>query len=162
MMDARNTGTGIALAVDLDGTLIASDLLFESLFLLLRANPAYLFLLPVWYWRGGMARLKSEIAERVMPDIGSLPYREAVLEEMRIGHIRTSKGYQLSGGERRRVEIARALAHDSEPPKAPRPTLTIDPSGGEPHLSWIHLGTPVQTEMELVFRDRFAVRGKGR
>ncbi|MEZ6007603.1 MAG: type II secretion system protein [Planctomycetota bacterium] len=31
-----------------------------------------------------------------------------------------------------------------------------------PALSWIHLGTPVQTEMELVFRDRFAVRGKGR
>ncbi len=34
---------------------------------------------------------------------------EELLEEMRIDHIRKSKGYQLSGGERRRVEIARAL-----------------------------------------------------
>ncbi|MCC0032133.1 MAG: UbiA family prenyltransferase [Brucellaceae bacterium] len=100
-MDARNTGTGIALAVDLDGTLIASDLLFESLFLLLRANPAYLFLLPVWYWRGGMARLKSEIAERVMPDIGSLPYREAVLEEMRIARSEGRKIVLATGSPER-------------------------------------------------------------
>ena len=83
MMDARNTGTGIALAVDLDGTLIASDLLYESLFLLLRHNPLFLFLLPVWYWRGGMALVKNEIAQRVMPDVENLPYREAVLAEIR-------------------------------------------------------------------------------
>lgn len=33
-----------------------------------------------------------------------------LLEELHIGHIRTSMGQSLSGGERRRVEIARALA----------------------------------------------------
>jgi lipopolysaccharide export system ATP-binding protein len=37
---------------------------------------------------------------------------EALLEELHIGHIRTSLGQSLSGGERRRVEIARALAAD--------------------------------------------------
>jgi lipopolysaccharide export system ATP-binding protein len=32
-----------------------------------------------------------------------------VLSEMRIGHVADTRGYSLSGGERRRVEIARAL-----------------------------------------------------
>jgi len=35
---------------------------------------------------------------------------EELLEELHIGHIRDSLGLSLSGGERRRVEIARALA----------------------------------------------------
>src|SRR5262245_65541821 len=35
---------------------------------------------------------------------------EALLEELHIGHVRASLGISLSGGERRRVEIARALA----------------------------------------------------
>ena len=34
---------------------------------------------------------------------------EALLADLHIGHIRDSKGYALSGGERRRVEIARSL-----------------------------------------------------
>ena len=35
---------------------------------------------------------------------------EALLDELQIGHIRSSAAISLSGGERRRVEIARALA----------------------------------------------------
>jgi lipopolysaccharide export system ATP-binding protein len=35
---------------------------------------------------------------------------EQLMEEFHIAHLRHSKGYALSGGERRRVEIARALA----------------------------------------------------
>ncbi len=34
---------------------------------------------------------------------------EMLLDDFNIGHIRNSKGYALSGGERRRVEIARSL-----------------------------------------------------
>ncbi len=34
---------------------------------------------------------------------------EGILREMRIGHVADTMGYALSGGERRRVEIARAL-----------------------------------------------------
>ena len=37
---------------------------------------------------------------------------EELLEELHITHIRDSLGISLSGGERRRVEIARALAAD--------------------------------------------------
>ena len=35
---------------------------------------------------------------------------ENLLDELHVGHVRTSVGISLSGGERRRVEIARALA----------------------------------------------------
>ena len=35
---------------------------------------------------------------------------EALIKEFRLERVRTSKGYMLSGGERRRTEIARALA----------------------------------------------------
>jgi len=35
--------------------------------------------------------------------------REKLMEQFKISHVRNNKGYMLSGGERRRVEIARAL-----------------------------------------------------
>jgi 4-hydroxybenzoate polyprenyltransferase/phosphoserine phosphatase len=82
-MDVRSDGNAIPLAVDLDGTLIATDLLWESLFLLLRKNPLFLFLVPVWLAKGGPARLKLEIAARVDIDATVLPYRQVVLERIR-------------------------------------------------------------------------------
>ena len=81
-MDARSDNIAIPLAVDLDGTLIATDLLWESLFLLLRRNPLYLFLVPVWLL-SGPARLKQEIAARVDIDPSALPYREEFVERLR-------------------------------------------------------------------------------
>jgi len=39
------------LCTDLDGTLIRSDLLLESLMLLIKRNPLYVFLIPVWLFR---------------------------------------------------------------------------------------------------------------
>ncbi len=80
-MDARSEAKHVALAVDLDGTLVATDLFWESLFLLLRRNPLALFLLPFWLF-GGKARLKSEIAARVEIDPADLPYRPEVLERL--------------------------------------------------------------------------------
>src|SRR5579863_1199850 len=35
---------------------------------------------------------------------------EKLIKQLNLGHIRTTRGYALSGGERRRVEIARALS----------------------------------------------------
>jgi 4-hydroxybenzoate polyprenyltransferase len=84
-MDARSERIAVPLAVDLDGTLIATDLLWESLFLLIRKNPLCLFLLPFWLWRG-RAYLKCAIAERVELDPVALPYREDLLERLREDH----------------------------------------------------------------------------
>lgn len=80
-MDARSNKNMVPLAVDLDGTLIATDLLWEGLFLLLRKNPLYLFLVPFWLAKGP-ATLKLEIASRVDIDPASLPYRKEVLERL--------------------------------------------------------------------------------
>jgi len=66
------------LCVDLDGTLLATDLLWESVASLARTNPLALLLLPVWLL-SGRAYAKARIAERVRIDAAHLPYREPVL-----------------------------------------------------------------------------------
>ena len=52
---------------------------------------------------------------------------EVLLEEFGLQHIRKSKGYQLSGGERRRTEIARALAIDPKFILLDEPFAGVDP-----------------------------------
>ncbi|MDD4192267.1 MAG: LPS export ABC transporter ATP-binding protein [Mangrovibacterium sp.] len=52
---------------------------------------------------------------------------ESLLHEFGLQHIRKSKGYQLSGGERRRTEIARALAIDPKFILLDEPFAGVDP-----------------------------------
>ncbi len=52
---------------------------------------------------------------------------EELIEEFGLGHIRKSKGIQLSGGERRRTEIARALAINPRFIMLDEPFAGVDP-----------------------------------
>jgi len=73
------------LVVDLDGTLIKTDLLLESVCNLLRQQPLALFALPFWLLKG-RAQLKQEIAHRVQLDPALLPYRTELLDYLRAEH----------------------------------------------------------------------------
>jgi lipopolysaccharide export system ATP-binding protein len=69
---------------------------------------------------------------------------EELMEELRIGHVRRSLGMSLSGGERRRVEIARALAAE------PRFMLLDEPFAGVDPLSVLDIQRIIR---ELTSRD---------
>jgi 4-hydroxybenzoate polyprenyltransferase/phosphoserine phosphatase len=75
---ARGPAGALPLAVDLDGTLIATDTLWESVLLLARKNPLALLLLPFWTAQG-KAHLKSRLADHVLPNVAAFPYRPEVL-----------------------------------------------------------------------------------
>ncbi len=65
--------------VDLDGTLIGTDLLHEAIVLAIRHDPRLLLRLPWWSLRG-RAQMKERLSERVAFDVRHLPCRSDVLE----------------------------------------------------------------------------------
>lgn len=85
-MPSNTTGIhdadALPLCVDLDGTLIRSDLLVESALLLFARNPLTLFNMLFWLLCG-KAYLKQQIALRVDLDAAHLPYHHEVLEWVR-------------------------------------------------------------------------------
>jgi len=79
----RPSESQIPLVVDLDGTLIKTDLLWESLARLLRRNPFQLFPVLLWWTTGGRAFLKRKLAARVTIDPATLPFNEPFLAFLR-------------------------------------------------------------------------------
>ncbi len=95
-MDHRVKTHLVPLAVDLDGTLIATDLLWEAIILLLRRNPLFLFMLPFWAMQGSCV-LKANLAQRVEIDVAALPYRADFLAFLRAEHAKGRKLYLATG-----------------------------------------------------------------
>ena len=95
------------LCVDLDGTLVKSDLLFESFLLLIKKNPFYLFLSVWWLIVGGKAHLKQSIAARVELNPALLPYTESFLSYL---HSEKAKGRQLVLATASDMRLAKKVA----------------------------------------------------
>ncbi len=70
------------LCVDLDDTLLQTDLLYETLVVLVKRSPWALVLLPFWLLRG-RASFKQQIARRANILVGELPYRKELLTYLR-------------------------------------------------------------------------------
>ncbi len=75
---AADSAAGPPLVLDLDGTLIATDLLAECLLAFLKPNPLRIFLVLSWLL-GGRAHLKRRLAEAVTLEVELLPLRADVL-----------------------------------------------------------------------------------
>lgn len=80
---ARTTFDAVPLCVDLDGTLIRTDLLVELVFGLLRQRPSDMWRLPIWLARGKSA-LKTKLSSSVAIDVATLPYNEEVVAYLRL------------------------------------------------------------------------------
>lgn len=91
---------GVPLCVNLDGTLVATDTLFESLLAAARARPSVLLSLPLWLWRG-KAVLKDELAARALPAIASLPYRLELLAHIAAERVRGRRIVLATGADAR-------------------------------------------------------------
>ena len=90
------------LVVDLDGTLIRSDLLVESYLALMAADPlaAGRALLSL---KDGKAALKAKIADRAVIDVSTLPYDEAVLAMLRHVRAQGRRTFLVSASDHRYV-----------------------------------------------------------
>jgi 4-hydroxybenzoate polyprenyltransferase len=86
------------LCVDLDGTLVKSDTLMDSLLLLLRNRPLAALQLPVWLLRG-KAAVKAEVGARVSLDVRHLPYNRSLIEYLEVERAEGRRLYLATGAD---------------------------------------------------------------
>lgn len=94
------------LCVDLDGTLIRTDSLWESVLLLIKGQPWSAFSLVYWFF-GGRAYLKQKIAARVQIDPVHLPFNPEFLEWLKSERV---AGRQLVLATAADESVAQAIA----------------------------------------------------
>src|SRR3954467_8317743 len=78
----EQSAQGRPLCVDLDGTLVGTDTLWEGLVGLLRQRPWFLLWVPFWLL-GGRASFKRRVSAHISLDPAALPYREGLVAALR-------------------------------------------------------------------------------
>lgn len=104
--EALPLAVGLPLVVDMDGTLLRTDMLHESVAGLLRASPLAALRIPAWLAQG-KARLKDELARRFRFDPALLPFNERLVAWLRQERA-TGRSLVLATASDRR--IAQAVA----------------------------------------------------
>jgi 4-hydroxybenzoate polyprenyltransferase/phosphoserine phosphatase len=95
-----------ALCVDLDGTLVKSDTLVDSLLVLLRRRPALALALPGKLVKG-KAAFKAFVTESISLDVESLPYNRMLLHFLKEQHALGRPLYLATGAD---VALARRVS----------------------------------------------------
>jgi 4-hydroxybenzoate polyprenyltransferase len=96
------------LCVDLDGTLVKSDTLVDSVVVLLRQSPGSVFKFPSWL-AAGKAAFKRYVSTLVAIDVVHLPYNQELLEFLRQQHAAGREIYLATGADTLLAE--RVAAH---------------------------------------------------
>jgi len=97
------SGNARPLVIDLDGTLIHSDLLWESLVLFLKKHFLRAWQLPLWLFLG-KAGFKDKIASQVELDPAALPYDQTVLALIAAARAEGRQVILATGAQRRFAE----------------------------------------------------------
>jgi 4-hydroxybenzoate polyprenyltransferase/phosphoserine phosphatase len=93
----------VALCVDLDGTLVKSDTLVDSVLVMARQRPAELLRIPGWIAQG-KAAFKRQVTSAVELDVEHLPYNQALLEYLRVQHGQGRAIYLATAADRELAE----------------------------------------------------------
>ena len=96
----------VPLVVDLDGTLVRTDLLLESCFMLAKKKPLLVLRLPFWLAKG-RPQLKHRLAEEVIPDVQTVPYHQELLAYLEAEKQRGRSLVLATGGD---AQVAKAVA----------------------------------------------------
>jgi 4-hydroxybenzoate polyprenyltransferase len=93
----------VPLVVDVDGTLVATDLLQEAALQFVVSYPLQALRVPLWL-AGGKTNLKTQLANRVKPVIETVPLRKEVLALIRDAQAAERPVYLASASDRRYIE----------------------------------------------------------
>ena len=91
---------GVPLCVDLDGTLVKSDTLVDSVLAMARQKPAGLVKIPGWIGQG-KASFKQQVTSAVELDVEHLPYNEPLLAWLRQEYAEGRQIYLATAADRR-------------------------------------------------------------
>lgn len=100
VQESTEAASSRPLCVDLDGTLVKSDTLIDSLLLLARTHPLSALKVPLWLLRG-KAAFKSEVSSRVELDVANLPYSRSVVAYLKEQKAAGRRIYLATGADDR-------------------------------------------------------------